>query len=155
VARIQTHATQRLAVGSAIYGVVSVAVVIVAWEGDGDRWDLVQLLAGYLAALWLTHVYAVVVSEGMDSSWTEALRLELPVAAAGVPALAASLVGALVKWDVETTSDVALLACAATLLALQAAVLRGSRARMQHLVATVVINLLCGGMIVFLHISVH
>src|SRR3982751_6662682 len=100
--------TTRWASATAIYGLVSVAVVIVAWESDQGRWDLTLLIVGYLAVLWLTHSYARVVSAGPGGSWRQALSSELPVAVGGIPVLVVAVLGALVELDDEAMSTVAL-----------------------------------------------
>jgi hypothetical protein len=78
---IEAPATARRAsYTSAIYGVVSIAAVIVAWEADGNEWHLIEVISGYLLALWLTHSYAALVGSGEFAPWRHVLRHEFPVA---------------------------------------------------------------------------
>jgi hypothetical protein len=150
----RVEATDQRTFSGAIYGVVSVAAVVVAWESDGDPWDLPGLILGYILILWLTHSYAHVAGSGIGGSWRVALRHELPVGAVGFPALAVASIGALMRWDDEPMSDVALIACAVTLVAIQTAVLRSATLSRRRVLMTVIYDLACAALIVFLHIVI-
>ena len=139
---------------SAVYGVVSIAAVIVAWEADGNEWHLIEVITGYLLALWLTHSYAALVSTGTYSSWRAVVAHEFPVAGAGLPALAMAILGQIFRWDIEEASDVALIACAVTLFAIQASVVRQMGASRRRLVLTVACDMVIAAVIVALHIIV-
>ena len=152
---IEAPATARRAsYTSAIYGVVSIAAVIVAWEADGNEWHLIEVISGYLLALWLTHSYAALVSTGEFAPWRHVLRHEFPVAGAGLPALGVAILGQIFKWDIEEASDLALIACAVTLFAIQASLLRQLGASRRRLVLTVVCDMVCAAVIVSLHVVI-
>src|SRR3954467_1697663 len=120
---------QRWTSSTGIYGLVSIALVIVAWESDGgDRWDLPGLILGYIVRLLLTHTYAHYAARGVDGSWVRALWHELPVAAAGAPALVVAAIAALVDATDDMASGLALVACGLTLVAMQIAILRPAQA---------------------------
>jgi hypothetical protein len=143
---------RRSALSAAVYGVVSIAVVIVASEGDGARWDIVELIAGYVVLIWLTHVYADAVSAGTEGSWVRSARREAPVALAGLPALGAATVGATLDWPQERTAVVALVACVVTLLYVQGLTLRSSTSTRGRLARTIVVDLVSAALIVFLQV---
>jgi hypothetical protein len=143
---------RRSALSAAVYGVVSIAVVIVASEGDGARWDIVELIAGYVVLIWLTHVYADAVSAGTGGSWIRSARHEAPVALAGLPALAAATLGATLNWPPGRTALVALVACVVTLLYVQVLTLRSSTSTRASLARTVIVDLASAAMIVFLQV---
>jgi hypothetical protein len=152
---IEAPATARRAsYTSAIYGVVSIAAVIVAWEADGNEWHLIEVISGYLLTLWLTHSYAALVSTGEFAPWRHVLRHEFSVAGAGLPALGVAILGQIFKWDIEETSDVALIACAVTLFAIQASLLRHLGAGRRRLGLTVVCDMACAAVIVSLHVII-
>jgi hypothetical protein len=145
-------APSRGALSAAVYGVVSIAVVIVASEGDAARWDIVELIAGYVILIWVTHIYADVVSAGTEGSWIRSARHEAPVAIAGLPALATATAGATLNWPPGRTATVALVACVVALLYVQAMTLRSSTSTRAHLIRTVVVDLVSAAMIVGLQV---
>ena len=69
----------------AVYGIISIAVVVVAWDADGDPWELAALAIGYALAIWLAHSFANVVSGGPEATWRAALVHEEPVMIGAVP----------------------------------------------------------------------
>ena len=152
---IEAEATERRGSSTgAVYGVVSIAAVIVAWEADGNEWHLIEVITGYLLALWLTHSYAALVSTGTYSSWRAVVAHEFPVAAAGLPALGMAVLGQIFSWNIEEASDLALIACAVTLFAIQASVVRRMGASRRRLVLTVACDMVIAAVIVALHIIV-
>jgi hypothetical protein len=151
---IQRETTERAGYTSAIYGVVSIAAVVVAWEADGNEWHLIEVITGYLLALWLTHSYAAMVSTGQFRVWSNVLRHEFPVAAAGLPALGIAILGQIFDWDIEEASDLALIACAVTLFGIQANVVRHMGASRRRLILTVVCDMVLAAVIVSLHIVI-
>jgi hypothetical protein len=145
---------RRLVFATAVYGALSIALVVVEWEGDGNEWHLVEVIAGYVATMWLTHTYASLVSQGDYRSWFEVAREEFPVAAAGLPALGVALVGQLLGWDQNETADLALIACAVTLVAIQVAIVRQLGLSRHRVILTVVIDMLWAAVILTLHILI-
>ena len=139
---------------SAVYGVVSIAAVIVAWQADGNEWHLIEVITGYLLALWLTHSYAALVSTGTFRSWRGVVGHEFPVAAAGLPALGVAVLGQIFGWNIEEAADLALTACAVTLFAIQASVVRRMGSSRRRLVLTVACDMVIAAVIVALHIIV-
>src|SRR6266540_1524350 len=100
---------RRWASSTAVYGLVSISLVIVAWESDGgDRWDLPYLILGYIVLLLLTHTYADFAASGVNSSWRRAFWHELPVTVGGVPALVVSFIAALANANDQTAAALAL-----------------------------------------------
>jgi hypothetical protein len=147
---------RRWASATGIYGLVSICLVIVAWESDnGDRWDLPVLILSYILLLLLTHTYAEYAASGTEGSWTRALVSELPVAAGGIPALIVSFFAALADATDDVASGLALVACGLTLLAMQIAIIRPTGASRTQIVRTVVFDLVAGGLVVFLHIVIE
>lgn len=153
---VTERAQRRWASATSIYGLVSICLVIVAWESDGgDRWDLPSLILSYIVLLLLTHTYADYAASGVEGSWREAFVHELPVGAGGVPVLIVSLVAALANATDDTASGLALAACGLTLLAMQIAILRPAGASRAQVVRTAIYDLLAGGLVVFLHIVIE
>jgi len=139
-----------------VYGVVSICLVIVAWESDGgSRWDLPELILGYIVLLLLTHTYAEYAASGIKGSWLRAFLSEFPVGVGGVPALVVSFFAALANVNDDTASGLALAACGLTLLAMQIAIIRPAGASRGQIVRTVVFDLVAGGLVVFLHIVIE
>jgi hypothetical protein len=145
---------RRLAYATAVYGALSIALVVVEWQGDGNEWHLVEVIAGYVATLWLTHTYASLVSLADFGSWFEVVREEFSVAAAGLPALAVALVGQFLGWNQETVADLALLACAATLVGIQVAIVRQYGVNRRRLALTIVVDMILAAVIITLHIVI-
>jgi hypothetical protein len=147
---------RRWASSTGIFGLVSICLVIVAWESDnGNRWDLPVLILSYIVLLLLTHTYAEYAASGVEGSWRRALASELPVAAGGVPALIVSFFAALANANDDMASGLALAACGLTLLAMQVVIIRPAGASRTQIVRTVVFDLVAGGMVVFLHIVIE
>ena len=144
----------RAAYTSAIYGVVSIAAVVVTWQADGNDWHLVEVIAGYVVTLWMMHSYAAWVTTGHFRSWYHVVWDEFPVAAVGLPALAVAVLGQLLGWGQAATADLALLACAITLLSLQTKVVRGVGVSSHRIVMTVVFDMVVAGIILTLHVIV-
>jgi hypothetical protein len=145
----RTH--HRAAFTAAIYGVVSIGAVIVTWEADGNDWHLVEIIVGYMLAMWLTHSYAAIVAEGELRSWPHVVRSEFPVAAAGLPALVVAIVGTLLDWGENATAGVALAVCAVTLLTIQANIVRRNGTSRRGIVLTVGVDMAIFALILFLH----
>ena len=154
MAFITESVRKRWASSIAIYGVVSIAIVIVAWESDGDDWELPGLIVGYMLLIWLTHTYARFVSEGLKGSWWKALRDELPVAAAGLPALAVSAIGAVAHANEPTEYGISLATCAITLVLMQTVILSADNATPRRIVVTAVYDLIAGAIVILLHVLV-
>jgi hypothetical protein len=151
----QVESTQRrLVYGTAVYGALTVALVVVDWEGDGTEWHLVEVIAGYVLTMWLTHTYASLVSRGDYRSWVEAAREEFSVAAAGLPALGVALLGQLLAWNQNETADLTLIACAATLLAIQAAIVRQLGFSRRRLFLTIIVDMIWAAIIITLHVAI-
>jgi hypothetical protein len=147
-------AERRLAYATAVYGALSIALVVVEWEGDGNEWHLVEVIAGYVATMWLTHTYASLVSRGDYKSVFEAAREEFSVAAAGLPALGVALLGKFLGWTQESVADLALVACAVTLIAIQTAIVRQYGSTRRRLLLTIVVDMILAAVIITLHIVI-
>jgi hypothetical protein len=153
-AQAEQRAEKRLAYATAVYGALSIALVVVEWESDGNEWHLVEVIAGYVATLWLTHTYASLVSRADFGSWFEAAREEFSVAAAGLPALGVALLGQLLGLNQETVADLALLACAVTLIGVQMTIVRQYGANRRRVVLTVVVDMILAAVVITLHIVI-
>ena len=151
MAIITESVRKRWASTIAIYGVVSIAIVTIAWESDGDDWDLPGLILAYIVLIWLTHTYAKFVAEGVGHSWWRAARDEFPVAAAGLPALVASAIGAMGHASEATEYSITLATCAITLLVMQTVILRVEGASSGRVVLTAIYDLLAGAVVIVLH----
>jgi hypothetical protein len=147
-------AERRLAYATAVYGALSIALVVVEWEGDGNEWHLVEVIAGYVATMWLTHTYASLVSRGDYKSLFEAAREEFSVAAAGLPALGVALLGKFLGWTQESVADLALVACAVTLITIQTAIVRQYGSTRRRLLLTIVVDMILAAVIITLHIVI-
>jgi hypothetical protein len=147
-------AERRLAYATAVYGALSIALVVVEWEGDGNEWHLVEVIAGYVATMWLTHTYASLVSRGDYKSLFEAAREEFSVAAAGLPALGVALLGKFLGWTQESVADLALVACAVTLIAIQTAIVRQYGSTRRRLLLTIIVDMILAAVIITLHIVI-
>lgn len=145
---------RRLAYATAVYGALSIALVVVEWEGDGNEWHLVEVIGGYIVTMWLTHTYASLVSRADIGSWIAAAREEFSVAAAGLPALGIAVIGELLRWNQNDVADLALLACATTLVAIQVAVVRRYGLDRRRVILTVVVDMIWAAVIVTLHVTI-
>ena len=152
--RAEQVAEKRLAYATAVYGALSIALVVVEWESDGNEWHLVEVIAGYVATLWLTHTYASLVSRADLSSWREVAREEFSVAGAGLPALGVALLGQLLGWNQATVADLALLACAVTLVGIQAVIVRQYGYNRRRLILTIVVDMILAAVVITLHIVI-
>jgi hypothetical protein len=139
---------------TAVYGALSIALVVVTWEADGNDWHLVEVLAGYAITLWLTHTYAALVSAGSFRHWVSVAREEFPVAAAALPALGVAVLGELLSWGQEETADVDLIVVALTLIVIQATILRELGFNRRRFFMTVIADMFCAAVIIVLHIVI-
>ena len=145
---------RRLVFATAVYGALTVALVVVDWQGDGNEWHLVEVIAGYVATMWLTHTYAALVSIGEFSRWFDVAKEEFSVAAAGVPALAVALLGQFLHWNQNETANLALLACAVTLVGIQVAIVGRLGFSRGRLLLTLVVDAIWAAIILFLHVVI-
>jgi hypothetical protein len=145
---------RRLIYATAVYGALAIALVVVDWEGDGNEWHLVEVIAGYVATMWLTHTYARLVSTGELASWIKVAREEFSVAAAGLPALGVAIVGEFLHWDQNETAGLALLACAVTLVAIQVGIVRYLGFSRGRLLLTVIVDMIWAALILTLHVII-
>jgi hypothetical protein len=145
---------RRLVFATAVYGALTIALVVVDWEGDGNEWHLVEVLAGYVATMWLTHTYAALVSIGEFSRWFDVAKEEFSVAAAGIPALAVALLGQFLHWNQNETANLALLACGVTLVGIQVAIVGRLGFSRGRLVLTLVVDAIWAAIILFLHVVI-
>lgn len=145
---------RRLIYATAVYGALTIALVVVDWEGDGNEWHLVEVIAGYVITMWLTHTYAALVSRGEFSAWFDIAREEFSVAAAGLPALAIALIGQFLHWDQNETAILALLACAVTLVAIQAMIVHHLGYTRARLMLTIVVDMIWAAVILTLHVLI-
>jgi len=145
---------RRLVFATAVYGALTIALVVVDWEGDGNEWHLVEVIAGYVATMWLTHTYAALVSIGEFSRWFDVAKEEFSVAAAGVPALAVALLGQFLHWNQNETANLALLACAVTLVGIQVAIVGRLGFSRGRLLLTLVVDAIWAAIILFLHVVI-
>jgi hypothetical protein len=139
----------------AVYGIMIIAVVVVAWEPDGDSADLPLLAAGYAIAIWLAHSFANVVSGGADASWREALRQERPVTFGAIPVIIVGLFGVMFDWTATTIEVLALLGLVGFLVSVQLVLLRTAPPERRRLGATLVLDLIAFAVIVLLLVAVH
>jgi len=153
--RVSEEASERrLVYATAVYGALTIAIVVVDWEGDGNEWHLVEVIAGYVATMWLTHTYARLVSSGQLASWVSVAREEFSVAAAGLPALGVAVLGQLLGWDQNETANLALLACVVTLVAIQVGIVRHLGFSRGRVLLTIVVDTIWAALILTLHILI-
>ncbi|MBV9411285.1 MAG: hypothetical protein JO148_06800 [Acidimicrobiia bacterium] len=145
---------RRLIYATAVYGALTIALVVVDWEGDGTEWHLVEVLAGYVATMWLTHTYAALVATGEFTSWLAVARDEFSVAAAGLPALGIALLGQFLHWDQNETAILALIACAVTLVAIQAVIVHHLGFTRRRLMLTIIVDMIWAAIILTLHVLI-
>jgi len=152
---VRTEAPERrLVFATAVYGALTIALVVVDWEGDGNEWHLVEVITGYVLTMWLTHTYAGLVSRGEFRPWFEVAREEFSVAAAGLPALAIAVVGELLGWGQNETANLALIACAVTLIAIQFVIEQQLGFTRRRVVLTIVVDMIWAAIILTLHIVI-
>jgi hypothetical protein len=147
-------ARRRTIHATAVYGALSIALVVVTWEADGNDWHLVEVLAGYAITLWLMHTYAALVSEGSFRHWRAAARDEFPVAAAALPALGVAVLGELLKWGQEETADIDLVVVGLTLVVIQATIVRELGFSRRRLVMTIALDMVLAAVILVLHVLI-
>jgi hypothetical protein len=129
--------------------------VVVAWEGEGESWDLVFLSIGYALAIWLAHSFANVVSAGPDAKWRAALAREMPVMVGAVPVVVLGALGELFGWTPETVELLALISLAVMLAAVQIVLLKSAPVHKRRLGSTVLLDLIAFVVIVLLLVAVH
>jgi hypothetical protein len=139
----------------AVYGTISLAVVVVAWEPEGEVWDLVFLVMGYSLAIWLAHAFAVVVSEGPEATWRAALARQKAVMLGAVPVVVIGVIGALLSWSPDVVETLALGALAALLAVLQIVLLKAMPSDNRRIGSTVLLDLVAFVVIVLLLVAVH
>ena len=142
---------RRAAYTNAIYGVMSIAVVVVTWEGDGNEWHLVEVISGYIASLWLLHSYAALGATGRLRPWWHVVLEESPVAVAGLPALGMAVLGLILGWSDQMEAGFALVACGVTLVALQTTIVRRYGASRRRIMTTIAIDAGLAAVIVWLY----
>jgi hypothetical protein len=146
--------SRRLIYATAVYGALTIALVVVDWEGDGNEWHLVEVIAGYVATMWLTHTYAALVATGEFRDWFAVAREEFSVAAAGLPALAVALLGQFLHWDQNETANLALLACAVTLVGVQIGIVHHLGYSRNRLLLTLIVDMIWAAIILVLHVVI-
>ena len=139
----------------AVYGTISLAVVVVAWEPEGEPWDLVFLTIGYSLAIWLAHAFAAVVSGGPEATWRAALAHEKAVMLGAVPVVAIGVIGALLDWSPEAVETLALGALAALLAVLQIVLFKAMPSDNRRIGSTVLLDLVAFVVIVLLLAALH
>ena len=145
---------RRLVFATAVYGALTIALVVVDWEGDGNEWHLVEVIGGYVVTMWLTHTYATLVATGEFRSWFDVAREEFSVAAAGLPALGIALLGEFLHWDQNETANLALLACAMTLVGIQIGVVARLGFSRGRVLLTIVVDMIWAVVILTLHVLI-
>ena len=82
----------------AIYGTISIAVVVAQYGGkDEDR--LAGIIAGYAVSIYLAHMFSVLVTSE-DRSWRQASVRSAPVIESALPAMLTAFVGRLAGWSI-------------------------------------------------------
>ena len=71
-----------------------------------------------------------------------------------MPALAVALLGQFLHWDQNETADLALVACAVTLVGIQAAIVRHLGFSRSRLLLTLVVDAIWAAVIITLHILI-
>jgi hypothetical protein len=104
--------------------------------------------------MWLTHTYAALVSTGEFRSWFEVAREEFSVAAAGLPALGVAFLGQVLAWNQNEAADLALIACAVTLVGIQFVIVHHLGFTRRRLMLTLVVDMIWAAVIITLHIVI-
>jgi hypothetical protein len=146
---------QRAQFAVAVYGIISLAVVVVAWEPGGKPWELALLAAGYAVAIWLAHSFADVVSGGPDTTWRAALVEEEPVMVGAVPVVVIALVGQLLGWEPAVVELLDLLSLVALLVVVQIFLVRTASPDRRRVGGTLIVDVLVFLLIVVLLVAVH
>ena len=139
----------------AVYGIISMAVVDVAWDSEGEPWELAALAIGYAVAIWFAHSFATVVAGGRDATWRSALVHEEPVMLGAVPVIVAAVLGQLFDWDSSTVELVGLIGLGVLLVAIQLVLLRTAPPHERRVGGTLVLDLVSALLIVLLLLAVH
>jgi hypothetical protein len=146
---------QRAQFAVAVYGIISIAVVVVAWEPGGEPWELALLAAGYAVAIWLAHSFANVVSGGPETTWRTALVEEEPVMVGAVPVVAIALLGQLFGWKAALVEFLDLIALVALLIAVEVFLVRTAAPGRRRVGGTVILDVIFFLLIVVLLLAVH
>lgn len=139
---------------AAIYTLLSVAVVTLADKHVAHAWELALTVGVYTVALWLAHAYAVVVASARDESWPEALRSERPVLLGGFPATAGATIAAVSGATTLTAARIGVVLSFVALLAIQVWILRDADHSHHRIAATVVVDLVSAGVVMWLLLAV-
>jgi hypothetical protein len=139
----------------AVYGTISLAVVVVAWDAEGQVWDLVFVVIGYTLAIWLAHAFATVVSGGHGATWRAALSHEKPVTLAAVPVVLLTVIGGLFGWSLDLVEGLALISLAVLLAVLQIVLLKSMPSDNRRVGSTVFLDMVAFFLIVLLLLAVH
>jgi hypothetical protein len=139
----------------AVYGIISMAVVDVAWDGDGEPWELAVLAIGYAVAIWFAHSFANVVAGGRDATWRTALGHEAPVMLGAAPVAVAALLGQAFGWSSSAVELAGLIGLGVLLVGIQLILLRTAPPHERRVGSTLVLDLVSALMIVLLLLAVH
>jgi hypothetical protein len=139
----------------AVYGIISMAVVDVAWDGDGEPWELAVLAIGYAIAIWFAHSFANVVAGGRDATWRDALAHEAPVMPGAAPVAVAALLGQAFGWSSSAVELAGLIGLGVVLVGIQLILLRTAPPHERRVGGTLVLDLVSALMIVLLLLAVH
>jgi hypothetical protein len=131
------------------------AVVDVAWDGEGEPWELAVLALGYAVAIWFAHSFANVVAGGRDASWRTALLHEAPVMLGAAPVAVAALLGQTFGWSSRTVELAGLIGLGVLLVGIQLILLRTAPPHERRVGGTLVLDLVSALMIVLLLLVVH
>ena len=139
----------------AVYGTISLAVVVVAWDAEDDVWDLVLVVIGYSLAIWLAHAFAAVVSGGPEATWREALVREKAVMVGAVPVVVVAVIGGLLGASTDLVELLALVSLAVLLAVLQIVLLKSMPSDNRRVGGTVFVDLVAFFVIVLLLVALH
>jgi hypothetical protein len=139
----------------AVYGIISVAVLVAVWEPEGSSWELSVLAALYALAIWLAHSFANVMSRGPTARWRVALDHEKWVMVGAIPVVVVGLLGELFDWSPDTADFVAFASLLVLLIAVQLLLLRVSPPHQRRLGATLALDVAAFLIIVILLAAVH
>jgi len=139
----------------AVYGIISVGVVVAAWEPEGSSWELALLAALYAMAIWLAHSFANVMSRGPSARWRAALDHEKWVMVGAIPVVVVALLGELFDWSPEMVDLLAFGSLLVLLVVVQLLLLRVSPPHQRRLGATLALDVIAFLIIVVLLVAVH
>ena len=131
------------------------AVVDVAWDGEGEPWELAALAIGYGVAIWFAHSFSNVVAGGRDATWRAALVQEEPVMLGAVPLIVAALLGQVFGSSAPAAELAGLIGLAVVLIAIQLVLLRTAPPHERRVGGTLVLDLVGALLIVLLLLAVH